>query len=153
MRRRSLLSRGFHAALMLRRSLTLGVRGLIEDADGAVLLVRHTYVKGWHFPGGGVDPGETVAEALAREVAEETALRLTTPPELLGVYLNRRLGSRDHVMFFRCRDWERKSAFSPDLEIADARFFPRDALPHDLSRGTKRRFDELDGTAAISSEW
>ncbi|MCB1464365.1 MAG: NUDIX domain-containing protein [Nitratireductor sp.] len=153
MARRTLLSRGVHLAMLLCRPVTLGVRGVVEDGDGGILLVRHTYVKGWHFPGGGVEPRETAQEALMREVEEETAVRLTGTPELIGVYLNRRLGERDHVLFYRCRQWESAGDFKPDMEIAEARFFARGDLPDDLSRGTRRRIAELAGEVAISPDW
>ena len=150
---RGLIRRGMHAAMLMTRPLTLGVRGLVEDANGGILLVRHTYVKGWHFPGGGVEPRETAAEALKREVEEEAAVRLTDAPRLLGVYLNRRLGARDHVLFFRCPVWEPHGEFKPGMEIAEARFFARHGLPDDLSRGTRRRIDELDRGAVVSQDW
>ena len=35
----------------MRRPTTLGVRGVVSNADGKVLLLRHTYTPGWHFPG------------------------------------------------------------------------------------------------------
>ena len=50
------------------RGMTLGVRALLV-ADGGVVLVRHTYTPGWYLPGGGVERGESVAEAVRREVA------------------------------------------------------------------------------------
>ena len=43
--------------------MTLGVRGLVIDKGQRVFLVTHTYVPGWQLPGGGVEPGETMAEA------------------------------------------------------------------------------------------
>jgi 8-oxo-dGTP pyrophosphatase MutT (NUDIX family) len=88
------VSSALHAAFVMRRGLTMGVRAVIENEAGEVALVRHTYVAGWHFPGGGVDPGETAAQAVAREVREEAAIRLIGEPELVGVYLNRRLRAR-----------------------------------------------------------
>ncbi|MFI6131810.1 NUDIX hydrolase [Micromonospora sp. NPDC051141] len=61
-------------------------RVLLIDAAGRVLLFEgsdpgrpgHRY---WFTPGGGLDPGETPAQGAARELAEETGLRLT-PAEL-----------------------------------------------------------------------
>ena len=45
----SLRTRLFHAYARLRRPMTLGVRGLVENSDGQILLVRHTYISGWHM--------------------------------------------------------------------------------------------------------
>ena len=48
--------------------MTLGVRGLVIDADNRIMLVRHTYVPGFYLPGGGVEAGETMAGSLVREM-------------------------------------------------------------------------------------
>ncbi|MFP4173447.1 MAG: NUDIX domain-containing protein, partial [Candidatus Hydrogenedentota bacterium] len=50
----------------------------IAVRDGAILLVRHEKhgERYWLLPGGGVDFGETLTEALAREVREETGLAI-----------------------------------------------------------------------------
>ena len=39
------------------RGLTLGVRALVIDDESRVFLIKHSYVSGWHMPGGGVEPG------------------------------------------------------------------------------------------------
>ena len=72
-----LRARLFHLYFLLRRPMTLGVRGLVHDrATNSVFLIRHTYVPGWQLPGGGVEIGETLVEALARELAEEGNIAL-----------------------------------------------------------------------------
>ena len=142
-----------HRGSLLVAPLSVGVRAMVQDADGALLLVRHTYAPGWHFPGGGVAPGETAFEALNRELVEETGLRLDTPGELAGVFLNRSLSNRDHVLLFKCARWQRIRQFQPNFEIAEARFFAVAELPADISRGTKRRLDEIANDTERSSYW
>ena len=68
------LFRLLHLWFWLSRGLTLGVRGAVFDEAGRVFLIRHTYVKGWHLPGGGVEVGETALDALARELREELGI-------------------------------------------------------------------------------
>ena len=79
--------RALHAWFLIARS-PLGVRGAVLDEAGRVLLIRHTYVKGWHLPGGGVEVGETALEALTRELREEGNVELTGPPPLRGISFN-----------------------------------------------------------------
>ena len=50
-----MLRRFLHAYWRVSRGLTVGVRGLIFDGEGRVFLVKHSYVAGWHLPGGGVE--------------------------------------------------------------------------------------------------
>src|SRR5260221_5321459 len=55
----------------LRRGMTLGVRAAVFDEAGRIFLVRHSYAPGWPLPGGGVERGETIYDAVSREVQEE----------------------------------------------------------------------------------
>lgn len=142
-----------HRASLHAFPLSVGVRALVEGDDGSILLVRHTYVGGWHFPGGGVDPGEAAAEAVDRELGEEAGLSLSAEPQLFGVYLNRSMSARDHVLFFRCQSWQRIRDFKPNYEIADSRFFARSQLPDDLSRGSRRRLEEIKTGSPPSRYW
>src|ERR671912_2432033 len=91
-----LLSLGLHTYWRFSRGLTLGVRGVVRDGDNRVFLIRHTYVPGWHLPGGGVETGETALEALGRELREEACIRIDEAPQLCGVYFNAKVSRRDH---------------------------------------------------------
>lgn len=147
------LRRGLHLYWRFSRGLTLGVRGAAIDGDGRVCLVRHTYVPGWHLPGGGVEPGETAAEALRRELSEEAGVALgAAPPRLLGVYLNTSASNRDHVLVYVAEDF-RLSPKVPDREIAEARFFPLEAPPEGTTAATRRRLAEVRAGGPPSPTW
>ena len=137
-------ARLFHLYFVLRRPMTLGVRGLIHDrASNSIFLIRHTYVPGWQLPGGGVEVGETLAEALTRELAEEGNIALTAPPLLRSMHFNRRASNRDHVGFYLIEDFSQPAPKLPDHEIAEAGFFPLDGLPKATTPATLRRIAEV----------
>ena len=148
-----LRSRLFHLSFLMRRPMTLGVRAAVVGADGSVLLVRHGYVPGWHFPGGGVEVGETFLQALARELEEEARVRWTAPPALHGLYFNGRVSRRDHVAVYVVREFEVLGVRAPDREIEEARFFPRRALPEGASEGTRARLAEIFDGAPVRDLW
>jgi 8-oxo-dGTP pyrophosphatase MutT (NUDIX family) len=136
----------FHLWFVLSRPMTLGVRAIVLDAEDRVLLVRHTYIPGWHFPGGGVERGETLLTSLARELAEEANIALEGEPALHGMFFNRAVSSRDHIAVYVVRAFRQTAPRQPDREIAEARFFPRNALPDGAGRATRARLAEtLDG--------
>ena len=122
------LQRLLHRYWRFSRGMTLGVRAAVLDADGRVFLVRHTYVPGWHLPGGGVEAGETALDALRRELAEEARIELAAEPPLYGVYFNAKASRRDHVLLYVVRNFRILGAKTPDREIAEAGFFPVAAL-------------------------
>jgi len=132
-----------HCLFVLTRPMTLGVRGIILDGQGQVLLVRHGYAVGWHFPGGGVEKGETCAHALERELVEEACVVIDGPTRLLGVFFNGRISPRDHVAVYIVENFRVAGTRSPDAEIQEASFFPLNALPEGVTRGTRRRLEEI----------
>lgn len=137
----------FHILFLLRRPMTLGVRALAFDANGHVLLVRHTYTPGWHLCGGGVEVGETFGEALAKELREEANVVLGDEPQLLSLHFNRTASRRDHVAVYLCRNVVQTMPKARDREILEARFFSPDALPDDVKQGSRDRIAEyLNGT-------
>ncbi|SMQ72028.1 ADP-ribose pyrophosphatase YjhB, NUDIX family [Devosia lucknowensis] len=122
--------------------MTVGARVMVVDGD-KVLLIRHTYVPGWQFPGGGVGPGETFEEAGARETLEETGYRVIGAMELFGLYHNTSpVTDRDHVAFFVAKTFKHEFERKRDHEIAEVGWFDRHALPNGVSPATSQRIDE-----------
>ena len=151
--RQRLLTRLFHIYFRLVRSVTFGVRAVVLNDRGEVFLIRHTYVPGWHFPGGGVEVGETAATALERELAEEAGIALEGPPALHGLFFNRRISQRDHVAVYVVRAFRVEQIKQPDKEIAAAGFFGLDALPEGTTQATRRRLEEIIAGKPAAADW
>ena len=145
-----------HVFLLLKgiwHRMTVGTRVMLVDGD-KVLLIRHTYIPGWQFPGGGVDPGETVDAAARREVLEETGYRVTGEMTLFGIYHNSSVvTNRDHVVFYVATGFERGHEFKPNREIAEAAWFDRRALPEKVTPATSQRIDEYFDEAPRRAIW
>ncbi len=152
-----------HGSARFLRPLTMGVRAVVErggapGSDGSgegaeVFLVRHSYVAGWHLPGGAVEVGETAAEAVAREVREECAVEVEGVPELFGLYFNRGASRRDHVAVYRVRDFRVLGPRGSDWEIVEARFFPRGRLPEGTTGATRARLREMFDGHEPAADW
>lgn len=146
--------RVLHAYFLLRRPMTLGARGVVIDEKArTVFLIRHTYVHGWQFPGGGVETGHTMEETLAKELMEEGNIELTGRPELFAIYHNAHASKRDHVALYICRSFRQTAPFTPNREIAEARFFSLDDLPKDTTPSTRQRLAEIFEGAEIPTAW
>ncbi|WP_083509498.1 NUDIX domain-containing protein [Hyphomicrobium sulfonivorans] len=137
----------------LTRGMTLGAQGVLIDPQGRIVLIRHTYVQGWRFPGGGVEHGETIVEALRRELREETGAEITAEPELFGIYSSAPVFPNDHVALYLVRNWQRDRVPAPNHEIAEHGLFAPDDLPADVSDGTARRIAEIFVGAPQSTHW
>lgn len=137
----------------MRRGLTLGSQGAVIDGEGRVLLVRHSYRPGWWFPGGGVEWGETLETALARELAEEVGVALSAPPTLHGVFSNFGNFPGDHIAVFVVRHWQRPDGNPKNREIAEALMFSVRDLPAEIDPGTRARIAEIFDGAEVSQLW
>jgi 8-oxo-dGTP pyrophosphatase MutT (NUDIX family) len=151
MRKRTLRDRAFQSFWRLQRPATLGVRGVVTNDRGQVLLVRHTYTPGWHFPGGGVENRETSALALRRELQEEAGIE-AEELELVSVHANHAFFPNDHVLVFRVLKW-RQGQVAQRGEIAEICFADPLNPPAGVTAGTKRRLDELFGQKPPSELW
>jgi ADP-ribose pyrophosphatase YjhB (NUDIX family) len=133
--------------------MTLGVRGVVLDDRNQVFLIRHTYVPGWHLPGGGVETGETALDALGRELREEACITVDETPQLFGVFFNRKISRRDHVLVYVVRRFTVLEVKQPDREIAEAGFFPLDRLPEGTTIATRNRLAEILEGQPASANW
>jgi ADP-ribose pyrophosphatase YjhB (NUDIX family) len=142
-----------HWGRLLTRPMSIGVRAIVISPDDEILLVRHGYVSGWHFPGGGVEVGETCVESLTRELEEEARMVIDGPPALHGLFFNTQISKRDHVAAYVVRNFRVLGERTPDWEILEARFFPRSALPEGTTRATRARLAEIFDSAPLSDRW
>ena len=148
-----LLRRAAHFYWRFSRGMTLGVRALVIDEERRILLVQHSYVRGWHLPGGGVEPGETLIDALIREPREEANIEPTAPPRLHGMFFNERASPRDHVAVFVLHDFRPIAVPVRDREIIAQGFFALNELPNDTTMPTRQRIIEVLGGAPVSERW
>lgn len=148
-----LIRRLIHFYWRFSRAATLGVRAMVIDGSGRIFLIKHSYVDGWHFPGGGVETGETFLTALARELVEEGNIVMTVPPVLHGIFFNKRASRRDHVALYIVREFRQDGLPQPNHEIIEHGFFALDALPEDVSRATRARIAEVFNGVPASELW
>jgi 8-oxo-dGTP pyrophosphatase MutT (NUDIX family) len=137
------LRRVFHLYWRFARGMTLGVRAVVLDGQNRVFLVKHSYVAGWHLPGGGVETGETFREALQRELAEEGRIELTGEPALHGLFFNSHVSRRDHVAVYLVRQFRQDRPPEPNHEIIACGFFEAGSLPAQTTHGTRLRISEV----------
>lgn len=131
------VGRGIYRRIM--QPVTVGVRALVVN-KGRVLLVRQHGRELWVLPGGGAERGETLRDAALREVREETGCEAHAE-RLLGMYCSRHEGMTNHVAVFVCRPMSEPRP-KLDFEIAEARYWPIDALPPTTHAMVRRRLAE-----------
>lgn len=147
------IRRVVHLYARFARGMTLGVRAVVLDEQSRVFLVKHTYVSGWHLPGGGVETGQTFMDALKRELSEEGRIELAGEPTLHGLFFNRRISPRDHVAVYVVRAFTQDRLPEPNREIIACGFFALDDLPPDTTRGTRLRLAEVLQNQPRMEDW
>jgi len=147
------LRRIFHLYWRFARGMTLGVRAVVLDRDNRVFLVQHSYVSGWHLPGGGVEVGETFGDALRRELVEEGRIEVLGEPALHGLFLNSHVSRRDHVAVYLIRNFSQDRLPEANREIIACGFFAANALPAETTQGTRLRIAEVLESREPISTW
>jgi ADP-ribose pyrophosphatase YjhB (NUDIX family) len=137
----------------LTRSQTLGVQGIVIRRDKQILLLRHSYTPGWHFPGGGVERHENLMQALHRELLEEVGVAIRGEPKLHAIFSNFARSKGDHIAVFIVDNWEQIERPQSQLEIIDWNFFSVNALPRGIIDGARRRLAEVFDGCPITPEW
>src|SRR5436305_14023154 len=116
----------------------IGVSAIIFE-QGRILLAHRRDIDWWNLPGGGMEVGETVEEALRREVREETGLEVQVE-HLVGVY-SKPL-KQEVVLALRCRIVG--GELSSTEESRECRFFePTELPPNTLPKHRQRVEDAL----------
>lgn len=139
------------AGWFFTRPRTRGVRAIALTPAGQLVLVRHSYIDGWHLPGGGQNAGESAEAAVLRELREEAGMVSHGPVRVLGLLQHRPNFRRDTVTLALVEQVE--FAFRPSLEIVEAGAFDPDALPEGTTAGTGRRIAEWRDGRPIPEAW
>jgi 8-oxo-dGTP pyrophosphatase MutT (NUDIX family) len=139
------------AARAYRTPVCFGTNAIVEQGDGRVILVRHRYMPGLSFPGGGVEAGEPPLEAVQRELKEEIGMTRLESVEFLRLYTRKIWWTTNVITLFRVRGAEIN--FKPSFEISEIVLADPHAPPSDTSPATRRRLAELTGAAPVSPYW
>ena len=118
--------------------IMIGAGAVIEDDAGRILLVKHRPERGgywqdkWICPGGRLEPGETIKEAIKREVKEETHLDISLVAPLHP--FDRIVRSEDgrvtlHVIYIDYLARVTGGTLRPDSDIGEARWVTREQIP------------------------
>lgn len=114
----------------------IGVSAVIFD-EGRILLAHRRDIDWWNLPGGGMEAGETVEEAMRREVQEETGLEVEVE-HLIGVYSKPQ--KQEVVLTFRCRITG--GTLSSTEESRACRFFAPEMLPDNTLPKHRQRVED-----------
>jgi 8-oxo-dGTP pyrophosphatase MutT (NUDIX family) len=131
---------------------TTRVRVLLVCGD-QILLVKHLGKKYWNIPSGEVEQGESLYEALVRELKEELGISVCTITKKLGTY-RQTTKSRNDVVHVFVATVPQKTPIHLEWEIVAARWYGLTNLPIPVQPGARRRIQEyIANKHAIYSVW
>ncbi len=115
----------------------IGVFALIFNHEKHILLGHRQDIDWWNLPGGGMEYGETVDEAVCREVREETGLEVKVE-RLVGVYSKPQ--KQEVVLTFLCQVIG--GTLQPTEETRESRYFAPEALPENTLPKHRQRIED-----------
>ena len=149
----------FKVLIRIHRSLqrllgtaTVGVRILVINPEQEILLVEHTYIDGWHFPGGGVKHMESTEAAAIRELKEETGV-IANNISFFQIYVHNILGVSDYPALYVVTDFDIQTDAKPSPEIKQVKWFKASDLPEDTTDSTRVRLTEYFEQTAKADRW
>ena len=138
---------------ILRRPV-VGIAAAARTGDGRWLLIRRADTGTWALPGGTLEWGETLREALVRELREEAGVDDSRFERVVGVYSRPDRDPRFHAVTIVVQVAIAPPTKSPDnpLEIREARLFADGELPSDLAMGMRDMLDAARRTGDATLE-
>ena len=119
--------------------------------NGKILLTKREDFEVWCLPGGGIEEGESMAQAAVRETLEETGLQVELS-HLIGLYYKQRSwnGHAVHAAFFAARPVGGQLRRQPG-EVLELRYFAPDEIPRALLSGHRQRIkDAFSGACGLT---
>lgn len=135
---RSVIGLGREVLRHLLRRPVVGICAAARTADGRWVLIRRGDTGTWGLPGGTLEWGEPLAEAIHRELREEAGVTHATYERLVGVYSRPDRDPRFHAVTVVVAMTAEAPTVAPmnGLEIREVGLFRDDELPSDMAMGT-----------------
>jgi len=135
----------YEVARHLLRRPVVGIAAGVRTADGKWVMIRRADTGTWALPGGTLEWGETLREALARELAEEAGIVDAKMTRVVGIFSGPRRDVRFHAVTIvvECEAAPPVRPPKNPLEIREVRLFAADEVPRPLAMGMDDVFDAV----------